>query len=1397
MKKKLLISIATGWGPRHGGINSFNFDFLRSFKAAYLDVSVICIVPRGSAEEKQEAAQHGINLQNLPYEPVSELLDESMAKAVMAELSGELGSSEIVFLGHDVFTGGLANELAKLSNARSAVVHHMSFETYKSYEKGSSVKAQEKTKLQKKIFSDATLMFAVGPMLRDELNDWFNGRSCGMLIPGLPEIDPLPSPSKWTAILFGRLNPDTNRLKQTKLALAAAASCERDAKRDSGLAQKLKNGTRVRLFGVDEGDESCLRSYVEAEAEGVLDMHFLPYTEDRHELFDQLRRSSVALMPSWHEGFGLVGWEAIAAGVPIILGRDSGLFRFLSETFPGAGPGCVTALNIRGSHSDPFFQPDDLVQLTRALKEIAANEESARKSALVLKNLVGVYTGKRCAEDFVKHLGWDEPQGPKISASSVPAVVIASENEFHLTRIPRASWDAGKGHSQSQLLRADEACVPFVEGKQGTLIEIIEWVKYAGFPLEIRLYTGAGGSGKTRLLIEACQRISGMDGWNAGFLPPDVTVKEIRHHFSDEKSSAPNGLIVIDYAETRREQLAALVEYAQTLKLKKLRIILLARDAGEWWERLPTDYPTCERLFAGPATSGPYMLLPLHSDEASRVGAYEAALRAYAEKLGIKGIQPYLTVLPDLRPDHYGHPLYLQMAALLALHGEHADSATGLTEAILRHEYRYWRALAKAENVPGGEGMIAAMMTLSTLGGGLATEKEAWERLEDSHALLPDKPTFVRLFRALCPLYPGRQGLQPLKPDLLGEALIASAMTNRGADQLVDSALATNVLNSKKEHALSVLTRASRLRPVLEDFLQYSLHRHFVNTWQHILKVGRETGSPLIETACRAFGDLQTAAKIQIASPLLARLGNSSVIWDALALLAAHANAEYANLKLEKSSPPHRDGARMAYADALIKRAITRKNSGDFFGAENDAELSVNVLRKVKKSDIGELSTYCRSLNNAANRLNDISQYDKALTYAEEAHDVSSNLLRKTSTGEQSSTTLAKVRTPNSRAGISAKDRIHANIRGMHAGVLGTLSSCHGNLGNFATSLEMIEQAVEIMEDLSREDPQTHKPSLATLIMNIGVVYADNRRLEEFLEYAKRAASIYEELSEERPDQYTETYAQALTNVGAAYSMLGIRDESVRNNTLALELLRPLATKRPERFSQRLAAALQNAGSDYTEVSDFENAFACNAEATEIFEKLFAKHPAAFRADYFHSEMGIAYAKFDLGDYSSGSLSLQLSADLLEPLYLERPTLYAAEKLTTVCATAFYRWLINDIKLDVELASVEEECLRNVGPRDIIESRSRLLFSKGCLASSDSHADAVELFAEFLALMANAPIGDFRRFMSEMFVASKFCTDHGRTDALTSLERTAREKIMAFDIESLPAWAKLTLGKLS
>ncbi|MBK7236166.1 MAG: hypothetical protein IPI02_11265 [Sterolibacteriaceae bacterium] len=226
-----LIAFATQWGSKHGGIDSFNADFLSAFAAAYSsDAQVICIVASAIPEEIVLADGLGVKLVPLPYAPINAVLDGAHARAGIAELRAKgiaFDSDITVWLGHDRFTGEPAIEAARATGGRSALIHHMSYAAYESYAESSRA-AHDKEQTQRTLFEQADIALAVGPLLRNALGDLLGARKpvC-MLIPGLAEIEVREAPHTFTAFLSGRLSDDAG-------ASSKATSVSRRSPRPSG-----------------------------------------------------------------------------------------------------------------------------------------------------------------------------------------------------------------------------------------------------------------------------------------------------------------------------------------------------------------------------------------------------------------------------------------------------------------------------------------------------------------------------------------------------------------------------------------------------------------------------------------------------------------------------------------------------------------------------------------------------------------------------------------------------------------------------------------------------------------------------------------------------------------------------------------------------------------------------------------------------------------------------------------------------------------------------------------------------------------------------------------------------------------------------------------------------------
>ena len=614
--------------PRNGEVNSaVSIVLIRIFSVAFgvayhRSVQVICIVASATPKDVEDARNAHVLLIPLPHPPQNKLFTPTEAQFGIEELKRQglkFDSSNTVWLGHDRITGAAANAAAKVAGGRSALIHHMSYDHYESYAANSQT-AHDKTQEQAGLFKQADVALAIGPLLRDALIDLLGDmKPVHMLIPGLAEIEPRSAPKTFTAFLSGRLGDDAARIKQGYLGVAAFAKAHREAC-NSGMPDGLCNEPKMVLRGVDyedlsgqsssqpnEDPETALKKFAEEYAGCVINMQSLPYTQERKILYDDLRAASVALMPSWHEGFGLVAWEAIAAGVPLIISKKSGVYRLLKETLPGSGPGCVYPIYVGGAGSAPFFNQEDLTVVVTALKDIADKPGEARQKAGQLRALLGEFTWSACAEQVAKAFGWSLQKGiipanKPVKAASAQETIISSAAmsvapAISPLQMPLKRWKAGIGLADSQMLRAEEGLVPFDPARQPELDILNVWLDDTKWPQAVRLITGAGGVGKTRLALELCrQRLD--SGWHAGLLDNDLYEKDREASWQVLRNINQPLLIVLDYAETRQTILITLIkEMLQNPGNKPVRLLLLARDGGEWWDNMPSKI-----LFANPCS---------------------------------------------------------------------------------------------------------------------------------------------------------------------------------------------------------------------------------------------------------------------------------------------------------------------------------------------------------------------------------------------------------------------------------------------------------------------------------------------------------------------------------------------------------------------------------------------------------------------------------------------------------------------------------------------------------------------------------------------------------------------------------------------------------------------------
>ena len=337
--------------------------------------------------------------------------------------------------------------------------------------------------------------------------------------------------------------------------------------------------------------------------------------------------------------------------------------------------------------------------------------------------------------------------------------------EAAMVAVPRRRWN--EMLPPGALLRAEYGVVPF-HGRDRETGDLQAWCDDAA-AIGIWLYTGAGGMGKSRLLIEQCDRLV-RQGWRAGFLERDADKSDPRLW---SLLLRPGKLfVVIDYAETRRDAVVALLRLVAAGTPECIRVVLLARSVGDWWDDLRAEGEGVGDLLMGPKTHWS-SLGPLALSLEDRLGSYRLATERFSDVLQ----KPALSEpAEDLAAPYFERILLVHMMALAAVEGIAVKGENGILDWMLTRERRFWRARAAVRGLPGPlADRLGEAMALFTLIGGAATRQTALARLSEISSF-KDQTQANRdaVVQLLHECYPGPRWIDPVQPDLLGEELIAA-----------------------------------------------------------------------------------------------------------------------------------------------------------------------------------------------------------------------------------------------------------------------------------------------------------------------------------------------------------------------------------------------------------------------------------------------------------------------------------------------------------------------------------------------------------------------------------------------------------------------------------------------
>ncbi len=194
---------------------------------------------------------------------------------------------------------------------------------------------------------------------------------------------------------------------------------------------------------------------------------------------------------------------------------------------------------------------------------------------------------------------------------------------------PRLGWGERKAIMQDgepdlfAALQWKYSMAPTLQGRDAELQSILDWADDGNNTISVRLLSGGGGSGKTRLAAEAAKHLRDR-GWVAGFVPRNAKAGQAF------ETSLRKFLLIFDYPEERmdvvKDLFDSICDISDSLVDFPIRILLVSRrEWADWADLLRELGPRAGRQELS-------VLRDLPRDDAQKL--FDETARNFAELTG-------------------------------------------------------------------------------------------------------------------------------------------------------------------------------------------------------------------------------------------------------------------------------------------------------------------------------------------------------------------------------------------------------------------------------------------------------------------------------------------------------------------------------------------------------------------------------------------------------------------------------------------------------------------------------------------------------------------------------------------------------------------------------------------
>ncbi|MCA6093800.1 tetratricopeptide repeat protein [Streptomyces sp. SCA3-4] len=832
--------------------------------------------------------------------------------------------------------------------------------------------------------------------------------------------------------------------------------------------------------------------------------------------------------------------------------------------------------------------------------------------------------------------------------------------------------------SPAALLEAQHAVVPF-RGREELLRELRLWCEEPG--LDVRLVHGPGGQGKSRLALELTARLES-DRSTVVWLKNDAKAEDM----AALGDAAVPLLVILDYAETRVEQLTALLT---TIVARPLptpsKVLLLARTADDWWQPARRANSDTRDLLDDMIETP---LPPLEPHPESRAEAYRVAVEHLARALPhVRGQEHHtwpkvaaaVAEAVRRRPDRLDGPgldiaLVLHMTALADLldeavstapnrPGAVTDPAAGtrpvagappvavagrkavrVEQRLLDHESKYWAAAARQhpltelDEETRKDALAAAFLC------GADTPSQA-EALLGRLSYLTDhgRARHRALAGWIAALYPPHDGRAwgSLRPDRLAEYFVGERLTSNHdlpqdllGGMTADDREPYDLTDAQIAQLLTVYARAAAHpahRDALDEHLtELCVRRRDVLTQPAVdVATQVERPQPLV-SALDQLAD-EPGATPEDLLELADRLPRPT---HALGPLAAKVTGQLVEIHRRRADE---DAARLPGFALMLRRLTGRLGDvGRTREAYEATGEAVGLYRRLAQEDPATYRPHLAAvLHNLSLTARVLGKREEALAPAREAVEIYGELR------------LARPDADEFRSGLA------------HG--LGALAQAEGELGRPGAALAAMDEEVGIRRDLAAERGDLALPELAAALNNRAIWLMECGRVEEALSVSGEAVARYRSLAERRADAFRNGVARSLGTYSTCLHLAGRPKSALEAAEEAVGIRRRLAAERPGAYLADLALSVHSLTIDLAETGRTDEALARAAEAVGLYRRLAEQEPAGFGHRLANSLNTYAHRLNEAGRPADALEAAREAVGLHRPLFTAEPGTFRAD----------------------------------------------------------------------------------------------------------------------------------------